>query len=832
MTNEDMIDDDSLLEGVKKKAAIKGRLSQFMIFVNGLILSVTAFVTLMIFMDQMHDSKTKNINSVVLADIASEFQDLTNILFLIPAYEAKLNNRNFFENEVKSKFNYLYGLSKVGERWSANVLLSNKGVDNDKISETISNIKNYGVSPDQNIRFVPNDQENGILAVMSNEKDSYYIGFIKPEVFDDVLSNNTDVYRIRIFDDWSGDKLLFVENREAARVTNHNDLSRVIDKINVSGMTYSVTTEILKDPFYTFISKLPYLLLLFGGTLTIVGTLYVRNNQKQGHQLEIMNMALEDKNKILESKIQESKDLYNKILDKEDEYQAVLNAVQDVLFEIDKAGQIQFMNDAWVNISKTSVDDVLYRDLFSFFNEDDEIKLRKSFASFLEHKTSLSDNAKIKMANGSLKAVEIVFSVLRENRDGQIRIVGTIHDAEEKQRAKQALSEVEKKYKTIVENAAGGIYQITPKGQIMSGNPALARLLGYNDIDQLVEDDFNMNAAFTSTGNRHEYEVSLHKDGFIRNHEAELRQSNGQIIWVNENARAVKDIDGSILYYEGSIEDITQRKNAETDIIQEKLNSDLASRAKSEFLTNMSHELRTPLNAIIGFSEIIKGEALGEIENKNYVDYAKDIYDSGGRLLNVINEILGISKIEAGNRQLSESIVNIGSVIDTCKNLLASKIETHALDVNSTIDDETPSVVAEELAFKQIFMNLLSNAIKFTPPNGKITITSEYEQGGDLRLSVTDTGVGMDDSDIPKALSPFGQLDNSLSRSGSGTGLGLTLVSSLVHLHGGQLEMISQKGIGTAVTVIMPAKRVAVQKKKNGGASSGNIASLRDYKNK
>jgi signal transduction histidine kinase len=263
------------------------------------------------------------------------------------------------------------------------------------------------------------------------------------------------------------------------------------------------------------------------------------------------------------------------------------------------------------------------------------------------------------------------------------------------------------------------------------------------------------------------------------------------------------------------------------------LNSDLASRAKSEFLANMSHELRTPLNAIIGFSEIIKGEALGAIENKNYVDYAKDIYDSGGRLLNVINEILGISKIEAGDRQLSESIVNVGSVIDTCQNLLASKIESHSLDVNNMVDDNTPSIVAEELAFKQIFMNLLSNAIKFTPPNGKITISSEYEDGGDLRLSITDTGVGMDEADIPKAMSPFGQLDNSLSRANAGTGLGLTLVSSLVHLHGGRMEMISQKGIGTTVTIIVPSKRVAVQKKKSDvDVSAGNVASLRDYKNK
>jgi signal transduction histidine kinase len=307
-----------------------------------------------------------------------------------------------------------------------------------------------------------------------------------------------------------------------------------------------------------------------------------------------------------------------------------------------------------------------------------------------------------------------------------------------------------------------------------------------------------------------------------------MRHTSGRIIWINENARAVKDEDGTILYYEGSIEDITQRKEAEIALIEAKLNSDLASRAKSEFLANMSHELRTPLNSIIGFSEIIKSEALGEIENKPYVDYAGDIHNSGTRLLNVINEILGISKIEAGERQLNETVVDISKITQTCIDLMANKIENRHIQVNNLIADTTPHIVAEELALKQILMNLLSNAIKFTPENGSITLSADYD-GTDIRLSITDTGVGIDEVDIPKALSPFGQIDSTLARSNAGTGLGLTLVDSLIRLHDGSLELISQKGFGTTVTITIPEKRVAAKKTK-ASDQEGNISKFSDYK--
>jgi signal transduction histidine kinase len=236
----------------------------------------------------------------------------------------------------------------------------------------------------------------------------------------------------------------------------------------------------------------------------------------------------------------------------------------------------------------------------------------------------------------------------------------------------------------------------------------------------------------------------------------------------------------------------------------------LANRAKSEFLANMSHELRTPLNAIIGFSEIIRNEAMGPVGMKAYAEYAGDINDSGKKLMTVINDILDISRIEAGNRTLNETLFSFSTMAGSCVSLMSNKAEAGRVTVVNNLHADMPKIIGEELALKQVLMNLLSNAIKFTQQQGRVSLDCEYGGAGqDLRISISDTGIGMDEREIEKALSPFGQVENALSRNNSGTGLGLTLVSALIKMHDGQFELISRKGAGTTATIIIPAYRVA-----------------------
>jgi signal transduction histidine kinase len=233
-----------------------------------------------------------------------------------------------------------------------------------------------------------------------------------------------------------------------------------------------------------------------------------------------------------------------------------------------------------------------------------------------------------------------------------------------------------------------------------------------------------------------------------------------------------------------------------------------ANKAKSDFLANMSHELRTPLNAIIGFSEIMNAELLGPLGTPEYKQYAGDIHESGAHLLSLINDILDLSKIEAGRMDLVEERMVVGEVIEASVRIIRERAQAAELKLVCEIPDDLPNLFADERAIKQILLNLLSNAVKFTEAGGQVKIAACATPAGEIAFSVADSGVGMNAAEIKKALSPFGQVDSSLARKHEGTGLGLPLARSMTEVHGGTFAIESEKGVGTTVTITMPADRV------------------------
>jgi len=232
-----------------------------------------------------------------------------------------------------------------------------------------------------------------------------------------------------------------------------------------------------------------------------------------------------------------------------------------------------------------------------------------------------------------------------------------------------------------------------------------------------------------------------------------------------------------------------------------------ASRAKSEFLANMSHELRTPLNAIIGFSEIIKDQSFGPIGQPRYSEYAKDIYDSGGSLLELINDILDLTKVEAGKMELQKSFVDVADVMRRCLRLVKERAAKFNVRLRTSFDPNLPHLFADEGRLRQIAVNLLTNAVKFTPAGGDIVLSASVDQDGAIVISVADTGIGMSPPEIAVALERFGQTPSAQSRPNEGTGLGLPLTKTLVELHGGQLGIDSVPGKGTTVTVKFPPQQ-------------------------
>jgi signal transduction histidine kinase len=222
----------------------------------------------------------------------------------------------------------------------------------------------------------------------------------------------------------------------------------------------------------------------------------------------------------------------------------------------------------------------------------------------------------------------------------------------------------------------------------------------------------------------------------------------------------------------------------------------------------MSHELRTPLNAIIGFSEIMRDELLGPLGDKRYRQYARDIHSSGAHLLEIINDILDLSKIEAGKHELIEETVELPSIVKGCFLLLAERAQSGDVALIQRLPEDVPVLRADPRKIKQILLNLLANAVKFTPAGGSVTVTAAREPDGGIALSVTDTGIGIASEHFERVMAPFGQVDGGLGRKYEGTGLGLPLARAFTELHGGKLELASSPGEGTRVTIRLPKARV------------------------
>ncbi|WP_424032233.1 sensor histidine kinase [Methylocella sp.] len=254
------------------------------------------------------------------------------------------------------------------------------------------------------------------------------------------------------------------------------------------------------------------------------------------------------------------------------------------------------------------------------------------------------------------------------------------------------------------------------------------------------------------------------------------------------------------------------------ELEQSKANSDLARRrakeanlAKSRFLATMSHELRTPLNAILGFSEVMKGELFGAHIVASYKEYSSDIHASGSHLLTLINEILDLSRIEAGRFELKEEAIALDHLVEDCRHLLTLRAKKRNLTIEEAVEPNLPRLWADERAVRQVILNLLSNAIKFTPPGGSIRIRIEWTTSGGQYFALRDTGPGIPEEEIPIVMSAFGRGALAQKNAHEGSGLGLPIVKGLVELHGGTFTLKSKLGEGAEVIVIFPPGRVIEQ---------------------
>jgi len=360
------------------------------------------------------------------------------------------------------------------------------------------------------------------------------------------------------------------------------------------------------------------------------------------------------------------------------------------------------------------------------------------------------------------------------------------------------MSQSEHMYRSIFENAIEGIFQTTPSGQYLNVNPALARMYGYDSTQDLVAGLTAIDHQLYVDPNRRTQFVELMQaDGVVRGFESEIYKKDGSIIWISENARAVRDSSGEIVYYEGMVEDITERKRLEAELKKAMVEAQVANRMKSEFLANMSHEIRTPMNGVIGMTDLLLMTDLTHEQR----EFARTVRISGESLLIVINDILDFSKIEAGKLDLEIIDFDLREVIDNTMDLLAAQAHNKGLELAAFIRPEVPlHLRGDPGRLRQIVNNLVGNAVKFTA-RGEVVVTvtraTETATHATLGFEVRDTGIGIEEAAQKRLFSAFSQADGSTTRKYGGTGLGLAISKKLVGLMKGQVRVRSVVGHGS-----------------------------------
>ena len=428
----------------------------------------------------------------------------------------------------------------------------------------------------------------------------------------------------------------------------------------------------------------------------------------------------------------------------------------------------------------------------------------------------------------STTAVRSRYMEIQETADAFTHMVAALkqHEIEN-----SALTEGLRTFSRAVEQSPTAIIITTDSGNIEYINPSFTSLTGYTigEVSGLLPRELVGQETLSAECKDL---LSVVTSGRIWRGELRLKTKANHEIWCAMTVSPVRNAEGGKGHFIAIAEDITERKQAqealksardELEIRVEERTRELreevadrkraeeraetANRVKSRFLANMSHELRTPLNAIIGFSDVIRRELFGPMSSPKYMDYACNIHESGTHLLQLINDTLDLSAIEAGKLALHEERVDLADVSAAASRLISPRAESGKVAMESVIDADLPYLFADELRVKQILINLLSNAVKFTPEGGNVTLSITYDELEGFIIKIKDTGIGMDKAGITISMEVFGHVTNAFSKGHEGTGLGLPLTQKLVQAHDGTLDIASALGVGTTVTIQFPSER-------------------------
>ena len=465
--------------------------------------------------------------------------------------------------------------------------------------------------------------------------------------------------------------------------------------------------------------------------------------------------------------------------------------------ELDKEGRITRVNKTELALLGYSLGEMEGRLAWDFVVEKDDV--RESVTEKLAGHAQLGEGYQctFRRKDGTLVPALVTDRLMSQPFGDVIGLRCTMQDISALKKATEEIQIAEEKYRKIFENAIEGIFQTTPDGRYINANPALAEIHGYASPEELMRYVGDIRTqVYVDPNRRREFCDLMEKNGSISDFESRAYRKSGRIIWISEHARSVRDHTGKIIYYEGAVEDVTARKEAEQAMAKARDAAIESARLKSEFLANMSHEIRTPMNGIIGMTGLLLDMDMSARQR----DFTQTISDSAEALLKIINDILDFSKIEAGMMTFEEIDFDPQEVIEGVVDLFAGRALEKRLEIASVVANQLTGLRGDPGRLRQVLANLVGNAVKFTE-SGHVFVSVEIiEASGDevlLRFSVKDTGIGIDEEQCQKLFQAFVQADGSTTRRYGGTGLGLAICKRLIAQMGGEIGVRSDIGTGS-----------------------------------
>ncbi len=517
--------------------------------------------------------------------------------------------------------------------------------------------------------------------------------------------------------------------------------------------------------------------------------------------------------------ITERKRMEKALSDSEQKYRSIFELSPEAIVLLDTKGKILDVNVKVYDWLGYTPEEVIGKNLIMlpFLPKRSKVKVMKNFLQRMYGKKLPPYEIDFITKTGEKPIGLILANQISDENGKIIGDLAMISDITERKQAEEALHKSEKKYRTITENVSVGVYRTTPgpKGKFIEINPAFVKMFGYENKEELFK--IAIADLYKDPEARKRFNDSMISNGFVKNKEVRYKRKDGTIFICSDSAIAVKDEKNEVKYYDGIIEDITERKRAEEELIKAREVALLASKTKTEFLASMSHEIRTPMNAIIGMSELLSETSLTPDQQQ----YVQTFRTAGENLLNIINDILDISKVESGQIELEKIGFNLNEIVEKTTEIMAIRAHTKNLELFYLIEPDIPmDLIGDPVRLRQVLVNLMGNAIKFTE-KGEVVLhvdkDPQNKRPGSLLFSIADTGIGIPPEKLKTIFESFAQADSSHTRKYGGTGLGLTISKRLAELMNGSIWVESTVGEGSTFNFtaqfgiqIKPKKRKSI----------------------